>query len=121
MKVTVAEKCGFCHGVRNAISIAEKILECEKEVYSLGPVIHNKDVVDRLARKGLKTVGSIDEITSGTVLIRSHGAAPDEIDRIKQKGLKIVDATCVMPPVYWSKECRKLLDSYKMMIIRSSL
>ena len=58
MKVTVAEKCGFCHGVRNAISIAEKILECEKEVYSLGPVIHNKDVVDRLAKKGKSTAST---------------------------------------------------------------
>ena len=117
MKVTVAEKCGFCHGVRNAISIAEKILECEKEVYSLGPVIHNKDVVDRLARKGLKTVGSIDEITSGTVLIRSHGAAPDEIDRIKQKGLKIVDATCVL--VKRVQEIARQLqnDGYKVVII----
>ena len=96
MKVLVAEKCGFCHGVRNAISVAEKILASEQQVYSLGPIIHNKDVVDRLARSGLKTVGDVKEIDSGTVLIRSHGAAPDEIARLKKKGLKIVDATCVL-------------------------
>lgn len=96
MKVLVAEKCGFCHGVRNAISVAEKILASEQQVYSLGPIIHNKDVVDRLARSGLKTVGDVKEIDSGTVLIRSHGAAPDEIARLKEKGLKIVDATCVL-------------------------
>ena len=96
MKVIVAQKCGLCHGVQNAISIAEKILETEKEVYSLGPVIHNRDVVEKLAQKGLKTVDSIDEITSGTVLIRSHGAAPSEIAELNQKGVKIVDATCVL-------------------------
>ena len=81
MKVIVAEKCGFCHGVKNAISIAEKTLEVENNVYSLGPIIHNKDVVDKLAKTGLKTVNSIDQIPSGTVLIRSHGAAPDQMDK----------------------------------------
>jgi len=96
MKVLVAEKCGFCHGVRNAISVAEEILATENEVYSLGPIIHNKDVVDRLAKDGLRTVDDVEEIRSGTVLIRSHGAAPAQIARLKEKGLNIVDATCIL-------------------------
>lgn len=96
MKVLVAEKCGFCHGVRNAISVAEEILASENEVYSLGPIIHNKDVVDRLAKDGLKTVNDVEEIRSGTVLIRSHGAAPAQIARLNEKGLKIIDATCIL-------------------------
>ena len=87
MRVLVAEKCGFCHGVRNAISVAEKILAAEDEVCSLGPIIHNKDVVDRLAKSGLKTVGDVQDIPSGTVLIRSHGAAPAQIAGLKEKGL----------------------------------
>lgn len=99
MKVLVAAKCGFCPGVRNAISTAEKVLaraDAREPVYSLGPIIHNEDVVERLARTGLRTVGSADEIDSGTVLIRSHGVAPRELDRLTQKGLHIVDATCVL-------------------------
>jgi len=96
MKVIVAKKCGFCPGVRNAISTAEKILKEEKEVYSLGAIIHNDDVVERLADNGLKTVESIEEITSGTVLIRSHGAAPAQVARLRERGLNIVDATCVL-------------------------
>jgi len=96
MKVSVAEKCGFCHGVRNAISVAERILAEENDVYSFGPIIHNKDVVERLAQCGLKTVGKVEEIHSGTVLIRSHGAAPKQIAKLKDKGLKIVDATCIL-------------------------
>jgi (E)-4-hydroxy-3-methyl-but-2-enyl pyrophosphate reductase len=96
MKVLVAEKCGFCHGVRNAISVAEKVLEVENDVYSFGPIIHNRDVVERLAKSGLKTVSKVEEIHSGTVLIRSHGAAPGQIAKLKEKGLKIVDATCVL-------------------------
>ena len=96
MKVLVAKKCGFCHGVRNAISVAEKILAEEDDVYSLGPVIHNKDVVDRLANSGLRTVETVEEIPSGTVLIRSHGAAPEQIRQLRKKGLNIVDATCIL-------------------------
>ncbi len=96
MKVLVAEKCGFCHGVRNAISVAEEILAAENEVYSLGPIIHNKDVVERLAKDGLRTVDDVEEIRSGTVLIRSHRAAPRQIAKLKGKGLNIVDATCIL-------------------------
>ena len=92
----VAEKCGFCHGVRNAISVAEKILAEENNVYSFGPIIHNRDVVEHLAKSGLKTVSKVEDICSGTVLIRSHGAAPDQIARLEERGLKIVDATCVL-------------------------
>jgi len=96
MKVIVAEKCGFCPGVKNAISTAERILAQEKDVYCLGPIIHNRDVVERLAKAGLKTVSTVEEIQSGTVLIRSHGAAPKQIAKIEERGLKIVDATCVL-------------------------
>jgi len=99
MKVLVAAKCGFCPGVRNAISTAEKILaeaEADELVYSLGPVIHNKDEVERLRKSGLQTVDSVDQMDSGTVLIRSHGVAPSELDRLKEQGFRIVDATCVL-------------------------
>jgi len=99
MKVLVAAKCGFCPGVRNAISMAEKTLgeaDPRQQVYSLGPIIHNEDVVERLAQTGLRTVGSVDEIDAGTVLIRSHGVSPRELDRLREKGFHIVDATCVL-------------------------
>jgi (E)-4-hydroxy-3-methyl-but-2-enyl pyrophosphate reductase len=120
MKVIVAENCGFCPGVRNAISIAEKILapvvrqahHPERSrgtrrsghqgqatghvVYSLGPIIHNSDVVQRLAKAGLKTVASVKQIPSGTVIIRSHGAPEKVIAQLKEKGVNIVDATCVL-------------------------
>ena len=100
MKVIVAENCGFCPGVRNAISMAEEVLTQKKNVYSLGPIIHNSDVVQRLAKAGLKTVDTVEQIpplpSGGTVLIRSHGAAPEQIAELKEKGLNIVDATCVL-------------------------
>jgi len=96
MKVLLADKCGFCFGVNNAIELAKKTLAEQDNVYSLGPIIHNQDVVDELARRGLKTVESVDAIDSGTVLIRSHGATLQQLEQIKNKNLQIVDATCVL-------------------------
>jgi (E)-4-hydroxy-3-methyl-but-2-enyl pyrophosphate reductase len=124
MKVIVAQKCGFCPGVKNAISIAEKVLggpltrpPVPGPVYSLGPIIHNKDEVERLAKAGLKTVTDVEEILSGTVLIRSHGAAPQQLAKLKKKGLNIVDATCIL--VKRVQKIAKELDSegYKVVII----
>jgi (E)-4-hydroxy-3-methyl-but-2-enyl pyrophosphate reductase len=117
MKVIVAEKCGFCHGVRNAISAAEKILAEERQVYSLGPIIHNEDVVRRLAKVGLKTVDSTEHVRSGTVLIRSHGAAPEQIERLKAKGLNIVDATCVLVKRVQKIAVELAGEGYKVVVI----
>lgn len=117
MKVLVAEKCGFCHGVRNAISVAERILAEEKNVYSLGPIIHNRDVVERLAKNGLKTVDNVQDIKSGTVLIRSHGAAPEQIAKLKAKGLDIVDATCVLVKRVQRIAGELETDGYKVVVI----
>ncbi len=96
MEVHVAQKCGFCAGVKNAISTAEDVLQNQENVYCLGSIIHNNDVVNKLSDMGLRTVDEMEDISSGTVLIRSHGAAPAEIDKLKNKGLNIIDATCVL-------------------------
>jgi (E)-4-hydroxy-3-methyl-but-2-enyl pyrophosphate reductase len=133
VKVLVAEICGFCNGVRNAIRIAEKVLAQESSVYSLGPIIHNRDVVQRLAKAGLKTIDSVDEINSvrlgtpysaggrltagGTVIIRSHGAAPEQIEQLKEKGIKIVDATCVLVKRVQHIAEELARDNYKVVVI----
>ncbi len=113
----MAEKCGFCPGVRNAISMAEKILAKENTVFSLGPIIHNRDVVERLASTGLKTVNSVDEVHSGTVIIRSHGAAPAQMARLRDSGLKIVDATCVLVKRVQQIAAELERDGYKVVVV----
>lgn len=120
MKVLIAEKCGFCHGVRNAISVAEKTLTQRKDgnsVYSLGQIIHNSNEVERLAKIGLKTVDEVKQIRSGTVLIRSHGAAPEQIAKLREKGLDIVDATCVLVKKVQHIAEELASDGYKVVII----
>lgn len=117
MKVIIAKSSGFCPGVRNAINMAEKTLSREKNVHSLGEIIHNKDVVKKLSAAGLKIEEKIEKIKSGTVIIRSHGATADQINKMKQKGLEIVDATCVL--VKRVQKIAKLLhtEGYKVVII----
>ncbi|MCE5341146.1 MAG: 4-hydroxy-3-methylbut-2-enyl diphosphate reductase [Planctomycetaceae bacterium] len=117
MKVIVAKSSGFCPGVRNAINMAEKTLAKEKNVHSLGEIIHNKDVVQKLADAGLKIAEKVEKIKSGTVIIRSHGATAAQIQKIEDKGLKIVNATCVL--VKRVQKIAKLLHNqgYKVVII----
>ncbi len=118
MKVMVAEKYGFCAGVRNAISTAEKVLAEKGKVYSLGPIIHNPGVVERLAKKGLVTVDDEKHIPVGaTVLIRSHGAASEEIAHLKQKNVDIVDATCVLVKRMQQIAMQMEEQGYKVVIV----
>ena len=69
MKVILAERIGFCFGVKRAVRMAEEALKRNKNIYSLGSIIHNKEVVDDLSRKGLKAVKTIAGIKKGTILI----------------------------------------------------
>lgn len=113
----VAEKCGFCQGVNNAIKLAKKTLTKQKKVYSLGPIIHNQDVVNELAQNGLETVGTLDHINSGTILIRSHGATLEQLEEIKARGLQVVDATCVLVKRLQKISHQLNADGYKVVII----
>ncbi len=117
MKVIVAQGCGFCPGVRNAIKIAQRTLTKRKNVYSLGEIIHNKDVVRQLAKAGLKITEDIENIPKGTVIIRSHGAGEQQLKQIRKQGLQIVDATCVL--VKRVQKIAKMLHAqgYKVVII----
>lgn len=96
MEVRLAEKLGFCLGVERAIEAAEETLARRGgEISSLGEIIHNSQVVERLAAKGLKVAKDPDSVT-GTVLIRSHGEGPEVLEALRARGVEIVDATCVL-------------------------
>lgn len=99
MEVRLARKRGFCFGVEDAIELAQRTLQAHEpgKVVALGPVIHNPQVVEDLERAGLNQSADLEELAPGTtVLIRSHGADPETYVRAAQKGLDIVDATCVL-------------------------
>jgi 4-hydroxy-3-methylbut-2-enyl diphosphate reductase len=97
MKVKLASSRGFCFGVKSAIRLAEKAVKRhgEGQVVSLGPVIHNEQVVRELEDAGLKQAADVEEVDSTkTVLIRSHGEPPETFERARERDLSIVDATC---------------------------
>ncbi len=118
MRVIVARGSGFCFGVKRALEIVEKALGEEKgPFYTLGPLIHNPQVVDRLSRKGLKVIDNLKGIKEGTLIIRSHGLPTATIELAKKKGLKIIDTTC--PYVKRAQEKAKELESkgYQLVIV----
>ena len=99
MKVKLADKRGFCFGVEHAIEVAERAVEKRGagRVVALGPVIHNKSVVEHLERKGLNQAGDLETVPEGAdILIRSHGATPETFAEARRRNLNIVDATCVL-------------------------
>lgn len=92
--IRVAESAGFCFGVKRAIEMAYEAIGVEPKLYSYGQLIHNKTVTDDLASKGLEIVESLDGLTEGTLLVRSHGVGKALYDEAEAKGLKILDGTC---------------------------
>ncbi len=93
MKVTLANHAGFCFGVRRAVDMAGKIAEAGGG-HSLGPVIHNRHVVEALAANGVSPVADLAEVKDGAVLFPSHGAAPTVYAEAGRRGLEVHDATC---------------------------
>ncbi|MCC3868571.1 4-hydroxy-3-methylbut-2-enyl diphosphate reductase [Terrisporobacter mayombei] len=97
MKVRIAENAGFCFGVKRAMNMAWDELEnkTSDSVYSLGPLIHNKQAVDRYKEKGLMEMDSLDKIPNDSkLIIRSHGISKKIYTESKSKNMDIVDTTC---------------------------
>ena len=94
-EVRLAESAGFCFGVSRSVDMAETLLGESDSCASYGELIHNEDVVARLARQGLRVIKQPEELIPGeTVLIRAHGVARDVYARLEKAGGEIVDATC---------------------------
>ncbi|WP_434796228.1 4-hydroxy-3-methylbut-2-enyl diphosphate reductase [Terrisporobacter vanillatitrophus] len=97
MEVRIAENAGFCFGVKRAMNMAWDELEnkTSDNVYSLGPLIHNKQAVDRYKEKGLMEMDSLDKIPNDCkLIIRSHGVGEKIYTESKSKNMDIVDTTC---------------------------
>ena len=98
MEVKVAKTAGFCFGVQRAVDkVYELIGSCPDKLFTLGPIIHNEEVVGDLEKKGVQ-VASEEELGSlpeeSTVVIRSHGVGKEVYDQLKEYGLSYVDVTC---------------------------
>ena len=95
MKVVLAQSAGFCYGVRRAVELAQEKAAQGAPCVMLGPIIHNKEVVGRLAAQGLRAVDRPEEVPSGCgVVIRSHGEGRAVHEDFARRGVEVFDATC---------------------------
>ena len=94
-KIIVAESAGFCFGVNRAINILYKLIDENKPACTLGPIIHNMQMVNELREKGVRTIDKISEVKENeTIVIRSHGVPQSIVDEINERHLNYIDATC---------------------------
>ena len=95
MSVTVAQSAGFCFGVSRAVELVETAARDGKNTVTLGPIIHNRHVVNRFQEMGIRVIDQPEEAAPGdTVIIRSHGVSRAVYQRLEKTGAEIVDATC---------------------------
>ncbi len=94
MKVEKADKIGFCFGVRRAVEVLEKVAQEQGGVETLGAVVHNKQVMQRLATIGVKVARDMDDIQGGTVATSSHGISPQVEKELRSRHIDIISTTC---------------------------
>ena len=117
MNVTLAKTAGFCFGVNRAVNTVYDLIQKGERVCTLGPIIHNPQLVDELSQKGVRIVNSPDEAKTGeTLVIRSHGVEKSVIDYCTQNGIKFVDATCTFVSKIHKIVYEKSCDGYVVII-----
>ena len=95
MKIILASTAGFCFGVNNAVKKAYDMLGKGEKIYTLGPIIHNEQVVDDLKKKGVDVISDVSSVSVGSkVIIRAHGVTPKIYKELRTNNICIVDATC---------------------------
>lgn len=114
MQIFIADSSGFCEGVSAAYNKAKE----HHNIYMLGNLVHNTQVVEKLKQQGIKVIKDIKEIKDGeTLLISAHGVPPSVYEEAKKKKLKIIDTTCS-----WVKRAQKLArelvdNGYQLIIV----
>ena len=106
MEILLARDMGFCWGVRRAIDIMEKAADEKGEIISLGPIVHNPQVVRELEERGVRTAGELSDGDSLPVAITAHGVGPDVLEDARSRGNEVIDTTCpiVTRSQRWAKK-----------------
>lgn len=118
MNVLLAENAGFCFGVRRALEMAEAALAQHGRVFSLGPLIHNPQVVERLAEAGLVVCDRVEDVPADAVaMIRAHGAEPAVFDTATARGVTLLDATCPFVGRVHQKAAQFARQGYQVLVL----
>ena len=95
MKIFLAKNAGYCFGVRDAVKLAYDTAQDDGDVYMLGHIVHNENVVEKLDKAGAKVVETLDQVPNGKpILFRAHGTHVDTWKKAQEKNMNIIDATC---------------------------
>lgn len=115
--IITAKRAGFCFGVKRAVDLAFDAAKSGNQVYTLGPIIHNPQVIDKLKTEGVKPVDNIKNNRIKTLIIRTHGVPLEVSERLTDAKYEVIDATC--PFVKKAQQYAKLLkeEGYQVVII----
>lgn len=119
MEIIIAEFSGFCGGVRRSVDLANEALKIKGDKFSIGPLIHNPQLVSEFEASGLKVLDKDEasNINDSTVLIRAHGESADFKKLLAENGNKILDATCPVLMNIYKKIMAKEAEGYQVVIV----
>lgn len=118
MEVKIAKFCGFCYGVKRAVEIAQNAGSSHVCGGTLGPLIHNPQLISELAQQGIACKDKLDEFKTGeAVIFRSHGVGPEVYQEAEKRGLEIIDATCPNVKMAQQKAYAAAQDGYYPIIV----
>ena len=115
MSVKIAENSGFCFGVKRAIKIALEAAQGNHQIVTLGPIIHNPQMVEKLASEGIERVNEVSEIQGRPTIIRSHGVKKEILEELIANDIEIINATC--PYVSKTQEYAKELSEQGYLVV----
>lgn len=120
--IKLAKFAGFCYGVKRAVETAKKLKaeNPDKNVFVLGELIHNTDVINELETLGIKTITEVPEHGDGICVVRSHGESPEIIDKIQRAGFNLVDLTCPDVKKVQQKAIELAKEGYFLVIVGKS-
>jgi len=115
----LAKHSGFCYGVKRAVETVKqlKAQNPDKDVFILGELIHNSNVINELEALGIKTINELPEKGSGICVIRSHGASPEIFEQISNAGFELVDLTCPDVKKVQQKAIQLVQEGYFLIIV----
>jgi (E)-4-hydroxy-3-methyl-but-2-enyl pyrophosphate reductase len=117
VEIRKAKVQGFCFGVAITVKKAEEAIASRDDVTTLGHVVHNPQMVESLASRGLRNADSVDDVESGALFVRAHGLPVEVFEKAAEKGLEVIDATCPMVTKIHVQAERLRDDGYKIIVV----
>lgn len=118
MNILISKHAGYCYGVQRALNMARDVAQSDdRDIFTIGPIIHNPQVVESLKSIGIIPINSPEEIDDGVIIIRTHGVGPQVIKQAQAKGLSILDATCPFVKKVQQRAAQLVQEGYELVIV----